>query len=45
MIEKLPQNRWPERSPRVVSVRPVGGYRLELSFDDGVIGVVDFEGW
>ena len=40
-----PQNRWPERSPRVVSVRPVERYRLELTFDDGVVGVVDLEGW
>ena len=45
MSEKLPQNRWPERSPRIVAVRPVDQYRLELRFEDGVVGVVDFDGW
>ena len=39
------QDRWPEQSPRLVSVRPADAYRLELTFDDGVVGVVDFEGW
>ena len=45
MNEKHSQNHWPERSPRVVAVRPVGEYRLELTFDDGVAGMVDLEGW
>jgi hypothetical protein len=45
MNERNPQSRWPERSPRVVSVRPVGGYRLELTFDDGASGIVDLDGW
>ena len=45
MNEEHPHNRWPERSPRVVAVRPVAGYRLELVFDDGAVGVIDFEGW
>ena len=39
---------------KVTRVKPVGGYRLELDFDDGVCGVVDlsdyagvgvFEAW
>ncbi len=45
MNEKLPPNPWPARSPRVIAVRPVDGYRLELTFDDEVVGVVDFDGW
>ncbi len=45
MNEKPSPNRWPERSPRVIAVRPVDGYRLELTFDDGVAGVVDLDGW
>jgi Protein of unknown function (DUF2442) len=45
MSEKHPQNRWPEQSPRVVAVRPVDRYRLELSFEDGVIGIIDLDGW
>ncbi len=36
---------WPEKSPRVVVVRPLEPYRLELTFDEGTVGVVDLEGW
>jgi hypothetical protein len=43
--KKVIDGRWPESSPRVVAVRPANGYRLELTFDDGAVGVVDFEGW
>ena len=45
MNVESPQNRWPKRSPRVISVLPVDGFRLELTFDDGVVGIVDMEGW
>jgi len=45
MNEKNPPSRWPERSPRVVSVRPAERYCLELTFDDGTVGIVDLEGW
>ena len=45
MNERNPQSRWPERSPRVVAARPVDGYRLKLTFNDGAMGVVDLEGW
>ena len=41
----LTQNHWPERSPRVVSVRPIDGYRLDLTFNDEALGVVDMDGW
>lgn len=36
---------WPAETPRVVQVRPLEGYRLELTFADGATGVVEFEGW
>jgi hypothetical protein len=36
---------WPGESPRVVAVRPLDGYRLELKFHDGTAGVVDLNGW
>ncbi len=36
---------WPAESPGVVAVRPLDGYRLELRFNDGAVGVVNLEGW
>lgn len=32
----------PFMKPRLTSVRLAGGYSLELSYDDGVTGVLDF---
>ncbi len=31
--------------PRVTRVRPLEGYRLELAFTDGTVGVVDTSRW
>ncbi len=45
MNEQQVKNRWPKESPRVVAVRYIEPYRLELTFDDGASGIVDFEGW
>ena len=45
MNEDIVTNHWPEHSPRVIAVRPSERYRLELTFDNGVSGVVDLEGW
>ncbi len=45
MKEEQVKNHWPEQSPRVVAVRPVTPYRLELAFDNGVSGAVDLQGW
>ncbi len=36
---------WPEKPPRIVAVRPLDGYRVELKFSEGTQGVVDLEGW
>jgi hypothetical protein len=36
---------WPQKPPRVVAVRPLGAHRLELTFDEGTVGVVDFNDW
>jgi hypothetical protein len=33
-----------ERIAHVTEVRPMGGHRLHLGFDDGVTGEVDFSG-
>ena len=43
--DRKTNSRWPEKSPRVIAVRPLDSYRLELSFDNGVSGVVDLDGW
>ncbi|MBN1347215.1 MAG: DUF2442 domain-containing protein [Phycisphaerae bacterium] len=40
-----PHKKWPEQPPRVVAVRPLEEYRLELTFADGFTGVVDLAGW
>jgi Protein of unknown function (DUF2442) len=32
----------PEKLPKIVSVKPLGGYRLELAFADGAHGAHDF---
>jgi hypothetical protein len=45
MNEQQSKEHWPAQTPRVTAVRPRDAYRLELSFDDGVVGVVDFDGW
>jgi hypothetical protein len=45
MNEENTTNHWPEQSPRVIAVRPGDRYRLELTFDNGVSGAVDLEGW
>jgi hypothetical protein len=45
MNEQQAENGWPDRFPRVTAVQPRESSRLELSFDNGVSGVVDFEGW
>jgi len=45
MNEELARNNWPEFSPRVIAVRPATPYRLEVTFDNGVRGVVDLDGW
>lgn len=31
--------------PRVVAAEHQGGYRIRLTFSDGMTGVVDFERW
>jgi hypothetical protein len=36
---------WPVKPPRVIAVRPLDGYRLELKFNDGAVGVVNLDGW
>lgn len=33
------------RLPAVVRAEYRGAYRIKVTFDDGVEGVVDFEGW
>jgi hypothetical protein len=45
MSTNEPRREWPQRSPRVTGVRPLDGFRLELTFDDGTQGVLDLEGW
>jgi hypothetical protein len=45
MIVTGKKSEWPEKPPRVVVVRPLEPYRLELTFDEGTVGVVDLEGW
>lgn len=45
MNEEKPNNQWPKHSPRVIAVQPGDRFRLELTFDNGVSGSVDFEGW
>lgn len=39
------QHEWPTQPPRVTAVRALDEHRLELAFNDGVIGVVDLQGW
>ncbi len=36
---------WPQEQPRVVSAKAVDNYQVELSFNDGTVGVVDMKGW
>ena len=45
MKERHEISRWPEKPPRIIAVRPLNHYRLELLFDNGVSGVVDLDGW
>ena len=45
MNEKRETAAWPTKAPRVTAVQPLDGYRLELKFNDGTVGVVNLEGW
>lgn len=35
---------YPETIPRVVAVEHLGGFRLRLTFDDGLVRELDFQG-
>jgi len=35
------KDQWPDRPPRVVAVRPLDGYCLELTFNNGTVGTAD----
>jgi hypothetical protein len=37
--------KWPEKQPRVVQVKPLDDFQVELSFNDGTVGVLDLKGW
>ncbi len=45
MNERRTNDNWPEQSPRVTAVRYLDSYRLQLTFDNGVSGVVNLDGW
>ena len=45
MNEERDKAVWPVEPPRVIAVRPLDGYRLELKFNDGTSGVVSLDGW
>ena len=40
-----PERPWPKQSPRVTAVRAMEDYRLEVTFNDGLVGIVDLRGW
>jgi hypothetical protein len=39
------KHRWPSDAPRVVAVRPLSDFRVELRFNNGATGTVDLRGW